>query len=85
MYDLNDFEFKICNVDGWNKEATQECLDQIILKDQTGKSKFYPNLSFKYYFKLVLPTGLKCNHCVFQVKFYFLLNFLYSILIEILI
>ena len=64
---LGYFEFRICNVDGWNKEATQECLDQTILKDQAGKSKFYVNLSFKYYYKLVLPAGLKCNHCVFQV------------------
>ena len=64
---LGYFEFRICNVDGWNKEATQECLDQTILKDQSGKSKFYVNMSFKYYYKLVLPAGLKCNHCVFQV------------------
>jgi hypothetical protein len=65
---LGFFEFRICNVDGSTKEATQECLDKTVLKDVSGQSRFFVNLAFHYKFKLVLPTQLTCNHCVFQVK-----------------
>ncbi len=50
-------------------DATQECLDQTILKDPSGNSRF--NISAADYgpmsTTLVLPSDFVCSHCVFQV------------------
>ena len=68
-------EFSICNVDNLTTDATQDCLNKIILKDSNGKSKFYipPNFNGAINTSLVLPSDLKCNHCVFQVNYLVLL------------
>lgn len=56
-----------------NGEATQSCLDKVLLKDSKGATRFKTpdhinaegkgtaNLSLK------IPSGFKCNHCVLQV------------------
>lgn len=61
----------ICNVDNLETDATQECLNKIILKNPTNESKFKipPKYRGLVNTTLVLPTDLVCNHCVFQVDF----------------
>jgi hypothetical protein len=61
-------EFRICNVDKLQTDATQECLDQTLLKDLDGNSRI-PIVANVYNFhtQLQLPHNLACNHCVFQV------------------
>ena len=68
------FEFYICNVDGMAGDATQECLEQTILKDPYGNTKFHiivpQSVSPVMNTTLVLPSNLVCSHCVFQVKIF---------------
>ena len=70
------YEFYICNVDGMAGDATKECLEQTILKDPSGNTRF--NITSADYGPmntiLVLPSNLVCSHCVFQVH-----NFSFSI------
>ena len=68
------YEFRLCNVDNMpSGEATQECLDKVLLKDATGSTRFNtPNhISAEgkgtAYLTLKIPAGFKCNHCVLQV------------------
>lgn len=64
------FEFRVCNTDLLNgAEATQECLDQILLTDKFGRTRIpiASNLKGRTNFQLQLPSGLTCQHCVFQV------------------
>ena len=53
-------------------DATQKCLEQTILKDPSGNTKF--NITSTDYgamkTTLVLPSNLVCSHCVFQVNFW---------------
>ena len=63
------FEFRLCNVDGMAGDATQNCLDRNILQDENGNTKIYipGGKTGKFTSRLVLPSGLSCEHCVFQV------------------
>lgn len=67
------FEFRLCNADSLyaqGKDATQECLNQNLLKDVNGKTRHNIGSTIGMTnFRLVLPSGLSCNHCVFQVIF----------------
>lgn len=65
------FEFRLCNVDRLKLgEATQSCLNKILLQDRHGRSQipiipFYVGIVKT---SLKLPPFLTCNHCVFQVS-----------------
>lgn len=70
-------EFRICNVDNMHTDATQDCLDKIILPDINGITRIpiLPNV-FNFETKLKLPSDLVCNHCVFQVSLlFFIIHF----------
>jgi hypothetical protein len=68
------FEFRLCNRDNLDdsEDATQECLDENLLKDESGKTRFKLNKSQKglLKFKLQLPRSLTCKNCVFQWKYH---------------
>ncbi|KAI8786051.1 low-density lipoprotein receptor 1 [Biomphalaria glabrata] len=66
-------EFRVCNVESSGGiEATHECLNQNLLTDSTGKSRFYLDSSSTgfYNYTLVLPSGLTCTHCLLQWKWH---------------
>ena len=65
------FEFMLCNVDGWQSDATQECLEKTYLKDATtGQTRIYIQGKTGYiYAKLKLPDSLTCDHCVLQWRY----------------
>lgn len=65
------FQFSICSLDGSRTDATQQCLDKNILKDRNGNTKLYvvKGQTGLMKFKLNLPRGFTCNHCVFQWKY----------------
>ena len=66
------FEFRLCNADSLYSQgldANHDCLNQNLLKDVNGQTRFKINsVDRLLYFKLVLPSGLTCNRCVFQVN-----------------
>lgn len=66
------FEFRLCKADelySRGLDATSECLNQNILKDLNGQSRFLIGSALgNLYFRLVLPQGLTCDRCVFQVR-----------------
>lgn len=52
-------------------DADHKCLDKNLLKDLDNKSRFIIDpKEFQFKFKLVLPSGLTCKRCVFQVYLY---------------
>lgn len=62
------FEFRICNIDGWDGDATQECLNKTVIKfnginDTRLMVKNYSSPAIVQ-FKLDLPANLTCKHCV---------------------
>jgi hypothetical protein len=70
------YEFRLCNVDNIpNGEATHECLNQNLLADENGQTRFrtsgdvagheMSDVTVKR--SLVIPSNFKCNHCVLQV------------------
>ena len=65
------FEFRLCNVDGWETDATQECLNSTLLKLadnlETTKFRVLPDY-YRVSYKLKLPDNFTCNHCVMQWK-----------------
>lgn len=65
------FVFSVCKVDGSQSDATQACLDKNQLTDSNGKTKIYieRGKTGMLKFKLNLPAGFSCNHCVFQWKY----------------
>ncbi len=67
------FEFRLCDVAKANNdgEATQQCLNQNLLKDTFGRMKI-PCLpgTGKFTSKLLLPATMSCTRCVFQVNKY---------------
>lgn len=68
------FEFRICNIDDMASDATQECLDKIMLPDLTGKTRINLEMGiFNFETKLKLPANLSCNQCVFQVMLIFII------------
>ena len=70
-------------------EATQECLDKVLLKDATGSTRFNtPNhISAEgkgtAYLTLKIPAGFKCNHCVLQVIQFFIFKIRFKVKWEI--
>ncbi len=61
------FEFRICNVDGWEGDATNACFRQNPLKDADGFTRFkYKDGNNTYLLKP--PQDFFCKHCVLQVK-----------------
>lgn len=67
---LGYFQFKLCNVDGTEEDASQECLDNTILSDIEGKNKiFIGSKTGEIKIMLHLPADFSCDHCVFQWKY----------------
>jgi hypothetical protein len=71
------YEFRLCNVDNTpNGEATLDCLNQHLLADNNGKTRFRTSGDLEGHEigdvtvkrNLVIPTNFKCNHCVLQVS-----------------
>lgn len=74
---LGAFEFRLCNVDNMaTGEATQECLDNLLLEEfGTGKNfimntNLVDNAQAPVNYRLRIPKGYVCNHCVLQAKWY---------------
>ncbi|XP_043210287.1 uncharacterized protein LOC122375146 [Amphibalanus amphitrite] len=69
---LGFFQFKICPVEGFETEATQDCLDEGILEIAgTGSTDYYVTDETKpFYVDVQLPTDLECEHCVFQWRYH---------------
>ena len=64
-------EFRVCDIaTSGGVEATQECLDRILLADSTGKTRFDINGVGPYNYRLVLPSDLSCQHCMVQWKWH---------------
>jgi len=64
------FEFKICPLTDSTVEATQGCLDQHLLVQPNGDTRYYfGNTAGTYTVDLLLPDGLVCEHCVFQFRY----------------
>lgn len=64
------FEFRTCAMTYRDREVTQECLDQHLLRAENGSTRYYPgpgNRVFEGYYKL--PEGLTCAQCVFQWRY----------------
>lgn len=68
---LGFFEFRLCNIDGWETDATQECLNQTLLFiENTGMQQYVINNETKISnYRIGLPKDLTCNHCVLQWKY----------------
>ena len=54
-------------------EADQACLDKTLLADANGITRFKSPSEIEgwqgfFDIDLVIPSGFKCNHCVFQVS-----------------
>jgi len=67
------FEFRLCNIDGWNSDATQECLDQTILylDGSLNETKYLVEGNYSsILLNLTLPDNLTCDHCIFQWKWH---------------
>ena len=79
---MGAFEFRLCNVDRMpNGEATQECLDSLLLTDESGKTLMMntnqqDNARGPVHYRLRIPAGFTCNHCVLQVDIRFFISFL---------
>ena len=60
----------MCNVDGSQNEASQECLNKNLLTDLNNRTKIFIQKAYNGIFnvELKLPVGFVCDHCVFQVN-----------------
>ncbi|KAL1454433.1 hypothetical protein WDU94_010691 [Cyamophila willieti] len=73
------FEFRLCPNNNVKVAATQECLDQYVLRrsrltrdadDEYHETRFYPGPENKVYeMKYKLPSDLTCTQCVIQWKY----------------
>ncbi|ESO89724.1 hypothetical protein LOTGIDRAFT_96362, partial [Lottia gigantea] len=65
------FEFRICPTNDPKKRATQKCLDQYLLRQINGETKFdLPKHNGNFTVKLELPQYLTCKHCVLQWRYH---------------
>ena len=50
------FEFRICDVTGWDTDATQECLNSTILKlaDDNRSTRYNIEPNFRWVIKIIL-------------------------------
>ena len=70
---LGYFEFRLCKIDGWEGDATQECLNKTKLEFYETNDENYNKNARRYRvkdelrtaeLKIVLPKNLTCKHCV---------------------
>ncbi len=67
---LGHFQFGLCNVDGFQEDATQDCLDKTPLADANGNTKItFARTTGQFTFSIKLPEDVSCKHCVFQWKY----------------
>lgn len=63
----------MCNVDKMaNGEANQKCLNENLLKDKSGRSRFAvrPGVIGNITSIIVLPKKMVCDHCVIQWRYH---------------
>ena len=64
------FEFRLCNLDGWESDATEQCLNKTLLKAENSlEDKHYITTNESVTtlsYNLKLPPNFACNHCVLQ-------------------
>jgi hypothetical protein len=69
---LGFFEFRVCSLDsaGLNTDASIDCLNKNLLIDIYGnRRQLVTSMHVGLLnYRLSLPAGLTCNHCVFQVN-----------------
>ena len=60
------FEFGICNIDGWEDDASQECLNKTILNVAGTQSPRYQVSKYMHSaeYQITIPNDFACNHCV---------------------
>ncbi|CAF0969077.1 unnamed protein product [Brachionus calyciflorus] len=66
-------EYRICNVDKMaNGEANQKCLNENLLRDKSGRSRFAvrPGVLGNITSTIVLPKKMVCDHCVIQWRYH---------------
>ncbi|XP_059147499.1 uncharacterized protein LOC131935158 [Physella acuta] len=68
------FEFRLCPSDDPLDQKTQECLDQYLLNDTNGRSRFpvpsSPHMKINnIQHNLVIPQGVFCKACLLQWKY----------------
>ncbi|KAH3884486.1 uncharacterized protein LOC127832630 [Dreissena polymorpha] len=63
------FEFRICPTNNLRNPATEACLNQNLLRQPNGQTKWYlPEGTRTFSLNLVLPRSLTCSQCVLQWK-----------------
>lgn len=60
------FEFRLCNIDGWADDASQECLNKTLLNVVGTQSSKYQVAKFMHTaeYQITIPPNFLCNHCV---------------------
>ena len=60
------FEFRLCNIDGWADDASQECLNKTLLTVVGTQSSKYQVAKFMHTaeYQITIPPNFLCNHCV---------------------
>lgn len=81
---LGHFEFRVCRVDGWEGDATQECLDQnvLYLANSTEENYKLNEADHTVNLQIQLPDNFTCEHCVLYVDFEIFSNSLRETLIH---
>ncbi len=61
----------MCNIDGSQNDASQECLNKNLLTDLSNRTKIFIQKAYNGIInvELKLPVNFVCDHCVFQVNF----------------
>ena len=60
------FEFRICKIDGWTTDVTQDCLNKTMVKfvNTDNELKYVLDSKMEQNFNIQLPKDLVCQHCV---------------------
>ncbi|XP_041374514.1 uncharacterized protein LOC121387457 [Gigantopelta aegis] len=65
------FEFRICPNNDPEKSVTQKCLDQYLLEQTDGRTRYYVKTYRRGLYKidLKLPSDVTCSQCLIQWKY----------------
>lgn len=63
---MGSFAFSLCNLDKF-KEESEECFEDILLKQITGEPSYVIDERTGYFeILLQIPSDLSCEHCILQ-------------------
>ncbi|XP_041356320.1 uncharacterized protein LOC121373666 [Gigantopelta aegis] len=65
------FEFRLCPLKSYMMEATQACLDRLLLEQPDGSRKYHVDQKLRaqvFSVRLRLPKSVTCDRCVMQWK-----------------